>query len=287
MRSFSLSYGLRVVLAVLLTALSVSAQTSQPTVILESPDELDFTPREAAIIAGFDTGDVISVDAAVVPPQRLGKDSAAVSRWWLAAPLRIPIGARSVTWVGRVISPSGAISFTVPRDRSLLEVDGVDQIRAEVKQLSTQTSDASKGLVNLEKEMTSLRSEAEVIGNFGRIIDAQEDLGRVESELSQLADESLSVEKFLQKAQNFAVPLGQVAREQQLIREIAVIAEATQKTERTELMRKASSERDGRRMMAALEAARAPVARQPGYQASLKAELARLIAVREQLETGQ
>ena len=133
--------------------------------------------------------------------------------------------------------------------------------------------------------MTRLRGEAELIGNFGRIIDAQEELDRTEAELSQLADQSVSVEQFLRKAQNFAVPGSQVAREQQLVREIATIAEATQKVERTELMRKASSEREAKRMMEALDAVRSPEAQDPGYLKSLRSELTRLIAKREQLES--
>ncbi len=287
MRSLMLSVLVHVCCVFAFVPLIAGAQTTQLTVILESPEELDFSPREAVIIAGFDTGEISSVSAAVVPPQRIGKESAEISRWWLAAPVRIPVGARSVTWVTRIVSPTGVVTFTTPRDRSLLEVDGVEQLRAEVRQLSTQTSNAGKELVALEKDMTSLRREAELIGNFGRIIDAQEELSRVESELSQLADQSLSVEQFLQKAQNFAVPGGQVAREQQLIREIPVIAEATQRTERTELMRKTSSEREAKQMMVALEAARSPQAQQPGYLTGLKSELSRLIAVREQLETAQ
>jgi|GEM_PF-6388300 len=254
------------------------------TVMLESPEELDFTPREALIIAGFDTGEVFSVSAAIVPPQRLAKDSSDVSRWWLAAPVRIPVGATSVTWIGQVFSPSGAVSFTVQRSRSLSEVDGVPQLRAEVAQLSTQVTTSAKELVTLEKDMSRLRSEAELIGNFGRIIDAQEELSRAQGELSQLDDQTVSVTQFLQKAQNFAVPGSPIAREQQLTREIAVIAEATQNVERHELLRRSSSEREAKRMMVALEEARSPAAQDPEFLKSLRSELARLISQREQLE---
>jgi hypothetical protein len=179
------------------------------------------------------------------------------------------------------------VIFTELEDRGLVEVDGVPELRAEVIQVSKQVSAAGAELITLEKEMTRLRGEAEAIGNFGRIIDAQEELDRVEGELSQLADQTVSVQQFLQKAQIFGATGAQPVREQQLTREIATIAEATQRAERGEFMRRASSEREARRMIEALEIARSDEGRQPDYAANLKAEVSRLIAVREKLETQQ
>jgi hypothetical protein len=257
------------------------------SVVLESSEQLDFTPREAAIVAGFDTGEVLSVVAAIIPPQRNSPDASLNSTWWFAAPVRIPVGAREVTWLARLVSPTGEVIFTELEDRGLVEVDGVPELRAEVIQVSKQVSAAGAELITLEREMTRLRGEAEAIGNFGRIIDAQEELDRVEGELSQLADQTVSVQQFLQKAQIFGATGAQPVREQQLTREIATIAEATQRAERGEFMRRASSEREARRMMEALEIARSDEGRQPDYAANLKAELSRLIAVREKLETQQ
>ncbi len=101
-----------------------------------------------------------------------------------------------------------------------------------------------------------LRDDADTIANFGRIIEAQDELSRSQSEFDNLGRDIENLQKFLVLIKNFPEPRNFSRREGELTRQLAMLSEVAKKSESSQDQRAASSEGEMQRKIEIVEATR-------------------------------
>jgi hypothetical protein len=107
-----------------------------------------------------------------------------------------------------------------------------------------------------EESLRRLRQDADVIGNFGRVNEVNEEVLQVRSDIENAEKSAAALEGLLKGAGKRPAPRGAVAREGQLTRQLSELAAAAKRIEDAEQSRKASMEFDLQRKLALVEATR-------------------------------
>lgn len=271
--------------ALVFIVMSANAQDPQlDTVIVDRGVLLDFVPEEAFFVVAFDDKISVRLPAVIIPPLRKDPTSSNAGMWWVGAELRVPVGSQVMRSFGFAHGKEDRVKLLPLEAMDLRSGQHFwgsnDKLREYLLQRKEGLTLERRKLKQQDLQLARLRSDAEVIGNFGRIIDTKEELSRTKQGSQNLDRDMAATERFIKLASTYAAPLNAVGREQQLTGQIAELAGAAKRAERGELSRRWSNDQELKRRMQVLEEAR------ESDLADLGDELERLKAEREALEKG-
>ncbi|NDC39495.1 MAG: hypothetical protein EBZ48_15895 [Proteobacteria bacterium] len=127
-------------------------------------------------------------------------------------------------------------------------------------------------------EGSGLREEAEVVGNFARVVDAKEELAKVQGAISSVEKDIANLDRFLKLAASYPAPKNYRNREQQLASQLVELTEVARKAEQGEFSRRQAVHGEMQQRLRLLEAARS------GDTEGLREQLEILRTERERLE---
>lgn len=240
-----------------------------------------FVPREVFFFVAFDQGPGARVRGVFVPARIAGERS---KGWYIGLKIRVPRGKKRVTYSSMTIGPAHSFhvepAVTRPIDRQ--DPFGVtgDSLFAHRAQRVEVLRSLEVQLKAQAETIARLRSDAEVIGNLGRIIEAKEELQKVTIERRNVERDIANLQAFLKLARSRPIPKNYVSREGFLTRQISELAEAARVAESNEVSRRSRALADLQRKLGIVESTR-----YDDY-ADLERTLARLKKRRAQLERG-
>lgn len=262
--------------------------TQRPrTVILNREVELEFTPETGFFIAQFDSGPFVRVPAILVPAFKNSTSDHQEShsnQWLVGGVVAVPEEAIVLHSYGVVLGREKQVATLALAAQEVLTLpfngDSEEQLRAHLMGRKSMVSSLKLQMAEQESTLRRLREDAEVVGNFARIVDAREELAKVEASIRSVEKDISNLERFLRLANTYPTPKNYRNREQQLASQLIELTEAARKAEQGEFSRRQAAQGDMEHRLQLLEASRT------GDLAGLQEQLSILRAERERLERG-
>lgn len=107
-----------------------------------------------------------------------------------------------------------------------------------------------------EASLRRLRQDADVIGNFGRVMETSDEIERLKMDISNADKSAQTMETLIRLASTMPAPKNAIARETQLTMQLGELAQAAKNAEAAEMSRKAGMEADLRQKLAVVESSR-------------------------------
>jgi hypothetical protein len=248
---------------------------------------LSFAPETAFFVVQFDSGAPVRVPAVLVPPfvnPSMAVAGDAEPKWLVGGEVAIPAGAREMRSFGVALGrdkEAAALELVSQEIEHLpFSGDSEGQLRAHLMERKGVVSSLKLQMAEQESTLRRLREDAEVVGNFARVVDAREELAKVEASIRSVDKDIANLERFLGLAGAYPAPKNYRNREQQLASQLIELTEAARKAEQGEFLRRQSAQGDMQNRLRLLEAARTSDVSGLGEQLSI------LRTERERLERG-
>ncbi|MFM1847905.1 MAG: hypothetical protein RL417_1379 [Pseudomonadota bacterium] len=230
-------------------------------VFIEQVRRLSFDPTEAFFLVAFDEDRVVRFPATVVRISTDGRrGDGSPQAYGAVARIRPPLDVKTVSFSAVFFGRGAQIEFVVPVSLSLAELRNrtvsTDRLREELLQRKAVLGSWRMQVQAQEESLKRLRTDAEVIGDFGRIIDKKEEIDRVKVDLGNVKGDIENLSRFLKLAKTRPAPVNQVGREAQLVKQLSEITQVSHSVELTEMRRRAGAEAELQRKLALIEATR-------------------------------
>jgi len=237
------------------------ARDSSEGILLDQSRKLNFKPVEAFFLVAFDDQRTVRVPAMMLTdvPGSEPREDAFVLR---SAGVRIipPPGARRITFSTVFVGAGTRLEFAPPETVELTDprVAGrsTDALREELLQRKAVLGSWRMQIQAQDESLRRLRADAEIIGEFGRIIDKKEEIEKARADSASVRKDIENLEHFLKLAKTRPAPANQVGREASLVAQVSEITQVSHAVEMTEMRRKAGAEADLQRKLAVIEATR-------------------------------
>jgi hypothetical protein len=239
-------------------AVAVRAEATE--IFIDQVRRLAFPPTEAFFLVSFSDVRVVRVAATLVQLGGKNGDDALNSVVGAVARIQIPDEIPHLTYSAVFLGTGSRLEFVAPvrvnlHDASQREVS-VDTIREELLQHKAVLGSWRMQVQAQEESLKRLRSDAEILGDFGRIIDKREELDRAKSDLANVERDIENLTRFVKLAKTRPAPANQVGREAQLVKQLSEITQVSHAVELTEIRRRSAAEADLQRKLALIEATR-------------------------------
>ncbi len=249
-----------------LSALSAFAAEPPPPsddiIFIDQSRRLTFEPNDAFFLVSFDEGKVLRVPAMIVrlEGESSTRGDATPVTYGAGARVRPPHGSSRVSFRTVFLGTANRLEFVPPSTRELgdtsVNTSSTDALREQLLQRKAVLGSWRMQAQAQEESLKRLRADAEVIGDFGRILDKKEEIERVKSDLASVKKDIQNLDHFLKLAKTRPAPVNQVGREAQLVKQLSEITQVSHAVELTELRRRASAETELQRKLALIEATR-------------------------------
>ncbi len=253
--------------------------------VLSRELEVEFAPEAGFFVVQFDSAPPIEVQAVVMPaaqrsPQR--QQGVELARWLVGGLVELPPGAVMMRSFG-VVRGNARQSAPLPlvvQEISRLPFggDSEPELRAHLMNRKGEVSKLRQQMTEQEATLGRLREDAELVGNFARVVDAQEELAKVKALTQSVEKDIANLERFLRLAASYPVPRNYRNREQQLAGQLKELTEAARRAEQGEFTRRQFAQGATQNRLRQLEASRT------GDIPALEEQLAILRAERQRLE---
>lgn len=242
-----------------------AAEPPAPTengIFIDQSRRLTFEPSDAFFLVSFDAGRVLRVPAMIV---RLEGESSvrgdvAPVTYGAGARVRPPRGSSQVSFSTVFLGTANRLEFVPPTTLELSEASlnrsSTDTLREQLLQRKAVLGSWRMQAQAQEDSLNRLRADAEVIGDFGRILDKKEEIERAKNDLASVKKDIQNLDHFLKLAKTRPAPVNQVGREAQLVKQLSEITQVSHAVELTEIRRRASAETELQRKLALIEATR-------------------------------
>lgn len=266
--------------AMVATAFAEARAADNRTLFIAREVRVPFAPEEAFFLvrrAGGETA--MRVQAALLP---IGANNE-TGRFMAAA--RIPhfqIG--TIEYTVLVVGKANQLEVAAPIHEDIFErpryLETADSLHDEITARREVLASYRLQVQTQEESLRRLRQDAEVIGNYGRVMEVSDDIERLRAEVSQVDRSMESLEALLRRASATQAAKGSLAREGVLTKQLSELAEAAKNSEAGEMARKAGMQAEVKQKLELIEATRFDDAE------ILRRQLGELRTVREQLEKG-
>lgn len=229
---------------------------------IDQSRRLSFAPTDAFFLVSFDEGRVLRVGATLVrlDGELVARTDTGPITYGAGARIRPPHGARRVSFSGVFLGAPNRLEFVPPTNLELSEsnsgLGAIDGLREVLLQRKAILGSWRMQAQAQEESLKRLRADAEIIGEFGRIIDTKEEIERVKSDLASVKKDIQNLDHFLKLAKTRPAPANQVGREAQLVKQLSEITQVSHSVELTELRRRTGAETELQRKLALIEATR-------------------------------
>ena len=262
----------------------------QPTaLVLIREVNTDFTPEQAFFIVRFSQRVISRIPALILPAADLGAAETASlpsqgigRKWLLGGLIEVPRQFEVFSLSALVLGRNGAVTISpdyFQQTKQALTFRAAEQVlRTELTELQGKLTPLKLQMAGQENLLRRLRSDAEVVGNFGRVVDAREELSKVRGLIASADKDIANLERFARLANSYPMPKNYRAREQQLASQLTELTEAARRAEQGEGARRYDAQFQMQERLRLLELARTESVD------ALQEELGILRAERERLE---
>jgi hypothetical protein len=231
-------------------------------VIIDQSRRLLFRPLDVFFLVRFDDNDqYVRVPAVLFnAPEAKNQPDGAVALHAAGARIVPPEGVSSVSFHAVFLGAGGKLEF-LPRETIVLDEAGIqantnDAVREKLLQRKAELGSWRMQSQAQEESLKRLRADAEVIGDFGRILDKKEDLEKTRGDIASVQGDIENLRRFLKLAKGRTAPINQVGREAQLVGQLSEITQVSSTAEMSEVRRRAGAEAELQRKLALIEATR-------------------------------
>lgn len=251
--------------------------------------ESDFTPEQAFFVVRFNSQVISRIPALILPASDRGVTEPATSsqdkrerRWLLGGLIEVPRQFEAFSLSALALGRSGAVAIlpeSFEQTKEGLVFSSAEQVlRAELAELQGKLTPLKLQMAEQENALRRLRSDAEIVGNFGRVVDAREELSKVRGLIANADKDIANLERFTRLANSYPMPKNYRAREQQLAAQLNELTDMARRAEQGEFARRQDAQTQIQERLQLLE-----LARTENIEA-LQEELSILRAERERLE---
>lgn len=229
---------------------------------IDQARRLAFEPTDGFFLVSFDEGQVLRVPAMIInlDGETAGRRDTTSFTFGAGARIRPPQGVRRISFSTIFLGAANRLEFVPP---TMIEI-GESQSRSASTDALRETLLQRKAVLGSWRmqsqaqgeSLTRLRADAEIIGDFGRILDKKEEIERVKSDLVSVKKDIHNLDHFLKLAKTRPAPVNQVGREAQLVKQLSEITQVSHGVELTELRRRAGAEAELQRKLALVESTR-------------------------------
>lgn len=241
------------------------------TIVLSHSVDIAFQPEEAFILAEID-GSSHKVRAILVPPFSKDEQDQKKGVWWIGAPLKVPKEhepfSYSILLKGKNRETAAILDLVGGGPDSGLEA--IPSLKSALASEIEHYKSWSVQVAAQEADLKRQRSDAEVIGNIGRIVESMEEIEATKYEIENLQKDIDNLQEFFKKAKNPRTPKNFTRREIDLTKQTAELAQVAKQVESGESDRRLGAQGDLQRKLALIEATRFD------DEVELAAELSRL-----------
>lgn len=179
----------------------------------------------------------------------------------IIAAARVPRGSSgSLDFSVLVIGKANQIEMTAPQTEDLLSrppyFDTPEALHEEISSRKEVLTSFKLQVQTQDESLRRLRQDAEVIGNFGRVMEVSDDVERLRAEAAVIEQSSANLENLIRVASSSQNGKGSPAREAALTRQLAELAEASKQAEAGEINRKSGMEAALRAKLDVVESSR-------------------------------
>lgn len=242
--------------------LEAQPESVERGVIIDTVRRLPFRPVDSFFLVSFDESELYLRVPAVLADLSGGKSRTEGTLAVYAAGARVepPPEARAVTYHAVFLGPEGRLEF-VPAEKIVLNEDTLraatpEALREALLQRKGELGSWRMQAQAQEESLKRLRSDAEIIGDFGRIIDKKEELEKTRTDTESVRRDIENLRRFLRLAKGRSAPVNQVGREAQLVGQLGELAKRSSAVEMGEVRRRAGAEAELQRKLALIEATR-------------------------------
>lgn len=177
--------------------------------------------------------------------------------------VHVPRDARMVHFAAILAAPQNRFALIAPRSTPLNDPElfygQPERLREHIQQLRRRVQQVQRESDELEAELRRLRTDADLIADLSRIVDAREELARLRRMTDELVLDKENLKSFVQGVQAVPAPRSFASRERQLNAQLAelVVIEKQQSSQPQASGRMPLAERESlEAMLAVIEAAR-------------------------------
>lgn len=217
-----------------------------------------FEPGDVHVLIELPSGSALRLKAVVVAAS--GTPEASGERRYVAG-TKLPAGIENFLRYSLLIFGRAqqfelipALEYEVASQPEYLQ--STDRLQGHIDERREVLSSLRVQIESQEESLRRLRQDAEVIGNFGRVNEVNEEVLQARSDIENAEKSVAALEGLIKGAGRRPAPRGAVAREGQLTRQLSELASAAKRVEDAEQNRKASMEFDLQRKLALVEASR-------------------------------
>ncbi|MBX7138376.1 MAG: hypothetical protein K1X83_10355 [Oligoflexia bacterium] len=242
--------------ALLLAAISLGGleADAQSNIIVDKVVQLSFKPAEGIFFVSADGNQPMLYSAQFVA------SSAAPNEWLVGA--RIPSNPeiRTVEFSLIVWGADQNSALFPPVTWELAEHENFESSDKNLERYVSQRRDLLRSWEvqtrAQEDSLRRLRDDAETIGNFGRILEAQDDLSKTEAQLQDLIRDAGNLQLFLSLARSRSTPRNYLKREFELTQQLSSLTDVAKDAESSEHTRRATGQGDLGKKLAIIESTR-------------------------------
>lgn len=247
-------------------------------VMIDQSRRLLFRPLDAFFLVRFDDSEQYRRVPAVLfnPPDSKNQPDGSLATHAAGTRIFPPPGVKSLSFHAVFLGPGGKLEFvpleTLRLDETSVQSNTNAALREKVLQLKAELGSWRMQSQAQEESLKRLRADAEIIGDFGRILDKKEELEKTKGDIISVTGDIENLKRFLKLAKGRSAPVNQVGREAQLVGQLSEITQVSSAVEMGEVRRRAGAEAELQRKLALIEVTRSDDV------AALTTELARLRA---------
>jgi len=216
--------------------------------------QLDFVPRQAIFLVETGAESFESVQGMIfgLPQENAGDKK----RWILGCKIpRVKTAENALASV-LILGENGAFAYAPPVSKGSSDSHSPAELRERLVQRKAVLQSLRVQATAQDESLRRLRDDADAIGNFGRIIEAQDENKYLIAEEHNLEKDIERLKKFLTLAKEHPQPKNFVRRELELSQQLARLSELSKHVENDELTRRSEAEGDLQRQLEMVEATR-------------------------------
>lgn len=227
-------------------SLSRPLRPTELPVLLRQRVQVAFQPVQAFFLIELPDDSVQRVAAVSLAPFQ-SVPGGEQGSWQVGAWFNPALGVEKIRVALLVIGTEGQY-FTVPfRELEVstirAQADSLDAVRAELLKRKEVLRSWTLQTSEQQRMLQRLRADAEIIGGFGRIIDAKEERQRLEVEVSSIDGHIRDLDRLVELARALPAPKNLSRREHQLSSQVTLLAAAARDVESGEAQRRGNADR--------------------------------------------
>lgn len=228
--------------------------------LLEERVHLDFIPAQAFFLVDFNQSSSERHEGIIVPPYGFHEKQSLPASWYFGVRVPMAPGQNSLFYSlviagaehGLVIVPAKQWSVGDGRESGA----AIDERRETLEQKKSALKSLDLQFTEMQDSVKRLHSDAEIIGNLGRIVEKRDETDKLLRQLSDMDKVIATLNTFVSLAKGKVEPARFLTRETMLKKQLPELSEAAKRVEAEEITRKLESTRERNQSFSLIESTR-------------------------------